>query len=182
MSVGAIGITRFEMERGQQFRRHVHEEHQLAWVSRGVLMVEVGDRYWVLPPSLALWVPAGTWHATIAVHEAVMEGVYVEPAATDRWAEPTVVAMTPLARELLGYLGGTLRAAERGRAERVLLDVLEPVDGATIDLPMPSDDRARAVAQLVLGDPGGTPRSTSWAARSGRAHAPCSASSWPRPA
>ena len=37
------------------YTQHVHDVHRLAWPEAGVvLMVEVDDRYWVLPPNLAL--------------------------------------------------------------------------------------------------------------------------------
>jgi AraC-like DNA-binding protein len=64
-----------------------------------------------------------------------------------------VVSVSPLARELIGYLAGDLAGEARSRAEAVLLDVLRPVSGATIELPMPADDRAREVAVMLMADP-----------------------------
>lgn len=154
----AIGLARFDMTRGQVFEQHVHEHHhQLAWVSTGVLMVEVGDRHWVLPPTLALWIPAGTWHASIALRASVLQGVYLEPAgcplALTYATTPTVLSVSPLARHLIEYLAGELDEPARAHAETVLLDVLRPVGTATLELPLPTDDRARQVAQLLLTDP-----------------------------
>jgi AraC-like DNA-binding protein/quercetin dioxygenase-like cupin family protein len=151
---GVIGLERFAMDRGQKFDRHVHEDHQLVWASSGVLTVEVEDRYWVLPTTLALWVPAGVLHASAALRESVMEGIYLDPARTPLgWERPTVVAVSPLARELIGHLGHELDEHARARAEGVLMDVLAPVQKATIEVPMPTDPRAREVAQLVMADP-----------------------------
>lgn len=153
---GVIDLERFEMDRGQKFDRHVHEVHQLVWASSGVLMVEVEDRYWVLPTSLALWVPAGVRHASAALRASVMEGIYLDPARTPvGWERPTVVAVPGLARELIGHLAHELGEGERARAERVLFDVLAPVEKATIEVALPTDPRAREVAQLVLADPAG---------------------------
>ena len=148
----AIGLERFEMLSGQSFERHVHDEHQLAWASTGVLMVDVEDRCWVLPPNLALWIPGGTWHAVVAMRASVLQGVYVDPAAPVGWRVPTVVSVSPLARQLLEYLAGELGERERVRAEAVLVDVLRPVGAATLELPLPTDPRARAVAELLLAD------------------------------
>lgn len=83
----AIGLERFDMLRGQSFERHVHEVHQLAWASRGVLTVDVENHCLVLPPNLALWIPAGTWHARIQ-------------AATGHLAEGLPVGRVA---ELVGY-------------------------------------------------------------------------------
>ena len=151
----AVGLERFEMLRGQTFQRHVHEIHQLAWASSGVVMVDVDDRCWVLPPNLALWIPAGVWHATVALRASVLQGIYLQPdGCPTSWGTPTVVAVSPLARQLIEHLAGEgLSTPARLRAEAVLFDVLSPVDRAAIDLPLPTDPRARQVADLLLADP-----------------------------
>ncbi|MFB9834713.1 AraC family transcriptional regulator [Actinoallomurus acaciae] len=150
----AIGLERFEMLRGQAFNRHAHDVHQLAWASTGVLMVGVDDRCWVLPPNLALWIPAGVWHVTAAQRDTVLQGIYLDPARCGlAWDEPTVLAVSPFAGHLIGYLTGDLDEAPRVRAEAVLLDVLRPVGRATIELPIPTDRRAREVADILLADP-----------------------------
>ena len=104
-----IGLRQFEMLRGQAFDRHVHEVHQLAWASSGVLVADAGGRCWVLPPNLALWIPAGTWHGVAALRETVMQGIYLDPAGCPpAWDGPAVMSVSPLARHLIGYLAGDL--------------------------------------------------------------------------
>jgi AraC-like DNA-binding protein len=154
MTAGAIGLSRFEMSRGQRFDAHQHTEHQLVWASRGVLMAEVEDRYWILPTTFALWIPGGVEHAVVARRESVMHGIYLDPARRAvAWRSPTIVSVVPLARHLIGYLTTELDDALRSHAETVLLDVLRPVVKATIELPLPSDDRARQVTRFLLADP-----------------------------
>jgi AraC-like DNA-binding protein len=149
-----IALARFEMFRGQSFERHIHDVHQLAWASSGVLMVDVEDRCWVLPPALALWIPAGVPHVAVALRETMLEGVYLDPArCPSGWGGPVVLAVSPLARHLLAHLAGELPEDARTRAEAVLMDVLRPVDKTSVELPMPSDERAREVAALLLADP-----------------------------
>ena len=142
------------MIRGQAFEVHAHETHQLAWASAGVLMVDAADRRWVLPPQLALWIPAEVPHVTIALRESVMQGIYLRadwcPLA---WDSPRVLAVSPLARQLIGYLAGGLPDEARARGEAVLFDVLRPAAKATIELPMPADGRARDVAAMLMRDP-----------------------------
>jgi AraC-like DNA-binding protein len=154
-SPSAIGLKRFEMLRGQAFDRHVHDVHQLAWASSGALVADAGGRYWVLPPNLALWIPAGTWHTMAALRETVMQGVYLDPAVCPVvWAAPTVVAVSPLARHLIEYLAGDgMSDKARVSAETVLLDVLRPVGKGAIELPVPADPRAREIADFLLSDP-----------------------------
>lgn len=150
----AIELERFEMLQGEAFEPHAHDEHQLAWASAGVLMVEVGGRCWVLPPNLALWIPGGARHTTIAMRETVLQGIYIDPRARIGWSEPTVVAVTPLVRHLIEHLAGELGEEARIRAEAVLVDVLRPVGTSTLELPMPLESRAREVAQALVADPG----------------------------
>ncbi|MEU6478572.1 helix-turn-helix transcriptional regulator [Streptomyces sp. NPDC047017] len=150
----SIDLERFEMLRGQTFRHHTHPDHQLAWARTGVLMVDIQDRCWVLPPHLALWIPAGVGHATAALRESVLQGIYLDPALCPlAWSTPTVLAVPPLARHLIDHLTGDLSPGARARAEIVLLDVLRPAAGAVFELPLPADPRAREVAGLLLEDP-----------------------------
>ncbi|MFJ2902051.1 helix-turn-helix domain-containing protein [Streptomyces sp. NPDC087212] len=150
----SIDFARFEMFRGQSFGHHVHDEHQLAWASSGVVMVGIADRCWVLPPHLALWIPGGLGHTTAALRETVLQGLYLDPAGCPFiWTAPTVLAVPPLARHLIEYLASEPSPAARVHAEAVLVEVLRPADGAVFELPLPVDARAREVAGLLLDEP-----------------------------
>ena len=52
------------MPAGTLFNWHAHQDHQLAWASAGVLTVLTEAATWVLPPTRALWIPAGLPHET----------------------------------------------------------------------------------------------------------------------
>lgn len=67
------------MPAGTLFNWHTQEDHQLAWASAGVLTVLTEGATWVLPPSRALWIPAGLPHETGASGQATMRSVYVPP-------------------------------------------------------------------------------------------------------
>ena len=73
-------VVTFPMPVGTRFEWHAHADHQIAWSPEGVLVVltEGGGSY-VLPPSRALWIPAGTVHETQASGAAVLRSVYLEP-------------------------------------------------------------------------------------------------------
>jgi AraC-like DNA-binding protein len=150
----AVLLTPVPMPLGTVFHRHSHPAHQLAWTNNSVLEVETAEGVWVLPPTRALWLPAGVPHETRATGPTVLRGIYLDP---DRylvdWSAPTPVAVGPLLAALLLYLEGELDPAARERAETLLPDLLEPVRAVTIDLPMPSDPRARDVAEALLADP-----------------------------
>jgi AraC-like DNA-binding protein len=151
-----VSVRRFDLGAGTRFDSHVHEVHQIVWTGSGVVAVDVDGRTWVLPPTLALWVPAGVRHTTWIARPGTMRGIYVRTSAfAPPWRRPVVVAVPGLMRELLDFLDdAVLPGAVRHRAEALLMDVLRPVAVAPITLPMPTDLRAVAVARGVLEHPG----------------------------
>ena len=134
------------------FDWHRHDHHQLAWASRGVLVLSVGTSSYVLPRTRALWIPAGIRHAVSTQGATTMLSIYVEPGQCPLgWTEPTVVDADGLAGALGAHLTSpTLTPAARVRAESVLWDVLEPVPTTVLSTPLPTDDRARRVADGIL--------------------------------
>jgi AraC-like DNA-binding protein len=154
--VQAAIVCTFPMAVGTRFEWHHHHEHQLAWSPEGVLVVRTHAGSYVLPPTRALWIPAGTSHETRASGVAVLRSVYVRtrdcPIAWDR---PTPVEATALLRELIPHLeDDSLTIEQRLRAEAVLFDLLAPLAVATIDIRAPTDERACRVAEALLADPG----------------------------
>lgn len=146
----------FDLAAGTWFPWHVHDLHQLVWASRGVVAVNVGDAHWVLPPTRALWLPAGVSHRTGTAGRSMLRGVYADPERCPvRWDAPRMIMVRPLLRELLEHLANAdLSTAARARAELVVFDLLEPVEVVPIVVPVPSDPRARQVADVLLADPG----------------------------
>src|SRR5579875_1492561 len=134
----ALVVVSFPMPRGSVFDWHTHDDHQLAWAPSGVLMVRTEPTAWVLPPSRALWIPAGIRHETLSTSSATMQAVYVRPDRCPiNWTDCTPVSASPLLAELIEHLAGTeLDPVARAHAEAVVVDLLQPVTMATIDVPM----------------------------------------------
>jgi AraC-like DNA-binding protein/quercetin dioxygenase-like cupin family protein len=152
----AVIVATFPMAAGLVFDWHAHPDHQLAWAASGVLTVRTRASTWVLPPSRALWIPAGLRHETLSAGAATMRSAYVRPALCPvSWTEPTPVSASPLLAELIGYLAEAgLDPGRRARAESVLVDLLQPVAMTTIEVRRPADDPARQVADQLAADPG----------------------------
>ena len=149
-----IVVGRFSLDPGEWFEEHRHDQHQLIWAHRGVLVVNIGELRWVLPTTRALWVPAGIAHQTGASTSATMLSPYLLPArCAVRWTEPTPIAVDELLGPLIAYLTTDLEPDARARAEAVVVDLLRPATATPIRIPMPDDDRARAVAEIILRDP-----------------------------
>ena len=152
------------MPAGLVFDWHTHEDHQLAWAASGVLTVRTDAATWVLPPTRALWIPAGLRHETLSAGAATMRTLYVRPGLCPiSWPDFTPVTASPLLAELIGYLEDPgIDEARRARAEAVLTDLLQPVPMSTIDVRMPSDDRALRVARALTADPADGRTLTQW--------------------
>ncbi|HET6704816.1 helix-turn-helix transcriptional regulator [Amycolatopsis sp.] len=148
-------LGEFDLPAGTWFPSHWHPVHQLVWSARGVVAVKAGDAAWVLPPTRALWMPAGVRHRTGALGRAALRGIYADPSLSPvSWPEPRMVVVRPLLRELLEYLTGDgVAPAARLRAEAVAFDLLEPLDVVPIVVPSPADPRALDVATAVLANP-----------------------------
>ena len=151
----AIVVATFPMPAGLVFDWHTHPDHQLAWAASGVLTVRTKEAAWVLPPTRALWIPAGLRHETLSDGAATMRSAYLRPGLCPiTWTEPTPVTASSLLAELIGYLeANDLDPDRRARAEAVLVDLLQPVAMTTIDLRKPADDPARRVADQLVADP-----------------------------
>jgi AraC-like DNA-binding protein len=160
----ALVVVSFAMPRGSVFDWHTHEDHQVAWAPSGVLMVRTHSRAWVLPPTRALWIPAGVRHETLSTSSATMQALYIRPHLCPiSWKECTPVAAGALLAELIGYLAEPdLNPAARARGEAVVVDLLRPVTMATIDISMPQEARAREVAEALCGAPADTRTLEEW--------------------
>ncbi|OKH98960.1 AraC family transcriptional regulator [Streptomyces sp. CB02923] len=165
----AVVVASFEVDDGQWYGRHWHATHQLAWAEKGVIAVRARGNTWVLPPTMALWIPAGTEHATGASGPVTGRSLYYLPDRCPvRWSAPTVVGVSPLLRELIAYLADEgLSANARERAEAVVLDQLRPVSVATVLAPLPRDDRARHVARALRARPADDRTLAQWGAEVG---------------
>lgn len=160
----AIRALTIPMAPRSRFERHVHDSHQLAWASHGVLSVVADAGTWVLPPSRALWIPAGVPHETIASERSTMRTLYLDADQCPiRWEAPRPVVATRLLAALIEHLNNAdLDPEHRGRAEELTLDLLEPVEVATIQVTMPSDERALEVARALISDPADTRNLAAW--------------------
>jgi AraC-like DNA-binding protein len=160
----AIRAVTYPMAPRSRFERHVHDMHQLVWAADGVLTVIADAGTWVLPPSRALWMPAGVTHETNASERSTMRTLYLRPQACPiRWDSPTPILATRLLAALIEHLDdSSLDPPHRSRAEQLVLDLLEPVDVATIQVTMPTDERALGVARALTSNPADTRNLTAW--------------------
>jgi AraC-like DNA-binding protein len=150
-------------ERGVHLGLHVHAEAQLLFASRGVMLVTTPKGRWLVPPRRAVWLPPRLEHAVDMLTDLDMRSLYIAPRwlashpEQPRLEREFVVAVGPLLRELVLAMFAEAKAGSPRAdllARLALFELAEAEDGATF-MPMPSDPRARRVAELVLAEPAG---------------------------
>jgi AraC-like DNA-binding protein/quercetin dioxygenase-like cupin family protein len=155
----AMVVGAWPLDAGFWFEAHTHPQPQVLWSPRGAIgvTVDTGNRteHWALPPTRALWVPTGVPHRTGATRAATLHGIFLNAERCPlTWRSPTVLAVSPLLAELIRYLRAErLGEPERARAEAVLLDLLDPLPSAPLEVRMPPDPRAAQVAALLRANP-----------------------------
>jgi AraC-like DNA-binding protein len=151
---------------GDVIDRHWHDDHQLIYVSTGVLAIRTERGAWVASRGRAIWVPARIWHEHRVYGQSFLHvvgfGVNNAPLPD---ISPTVVTVTGLLRELLiACTEPGLTASEERRIRAVLNDRLRRAHVRPLTLPAASDPRLARACQVVTDDLR-QPRTVTWLAR-----------------
>jgi AraC-like DNA-binding protein len=146
---------------GYRIERHRHPWHQLLFASSGAMTVASSQASWMIPAGRAVFIPARGVHAIRMWGLVEMRTLYFSPPLTT--FEDThcrVVEVSPLLRELI--LRTVQRAGLDSRAapDTWMIRLLEgevkaaaEAGDARLALPLPSDERALALARHVLERP-----------------------------
>ena len=138
-------------------------------------MTVTGDRNsWMIPPGRAVLIPAGTPHAIRMWGDVAMRSLYIPvdvTASAFHVDTCRVISVRPLLRELILRVAQMAaldsRVAAEARLMGVLMDELAAASIEPLLLPLPSDSRALAVAEAVLGNPADTPTAETLARHAG---------------
>jgi AraC-like DNA-binding protein len=154
---------------GDVIDRHRHDEHQLIYVSTGVIAITTEHGSWVAAPDRAAWIPTGIWHEhRFYGHTSFHSVGFTSAAAPLPGDTPTVVAAGGLIRELMiACTEAGLRPAEERRIRAVLIDRLARLEVQRLSLPHAQDPRLAQACRLVTNDLS-QPRSITWLARTAR--------------
>jgi AraC-like DNA-binding protein len=153
-----ITALAYDYRPGHSIPWHFHEWDQLVYASRGVMTVTTAQGAWVVPAHRAVWIPAKVPH-TIGISGVVaMRTLYLKrELAAHLPSGCCVLNVSPLLRELI------LHTCMLGRLDRtvpwqrhlvqVSLDLLQTIQMVPLQLPNPSDLRARRVADALSVSP-----------------------------
>lgn len=137
------------------WQQAAHTDHELLWSTTGNVTVEAAGQLWLVPPVLGIWLPAGLPHRVRADSGSITYATYV---SADR-ALPTPpsivgVPLTGALRELILHNHyGEMNDDERMRLQHVVVDLIKPVQTASLDIPMPTLPALRGIAEAIIADP-----------------------------
>ena len=137
---------------------HQHSRSQFLYASAGVMTVKTGKGIWVVPPLLAVWIPANTLHEIEVSGHLSMRTLYIDPRSfLGPSAECCVIAVTPLLRELVLHAVTIPQPYPLGGAEERLLNVMleqiSSVNVAALELPIPEDPRLKKIYDHLTDNP-----------------------------
>jgi AraC-like DNA-binding protein len=139
---------------------HSHRRAQLVFAVKGAMTVQAAGSLWSLPPSHALWIPAGVVHRIRANGAVEMRTLYIRERHASRVKRDChVLFVSPLLRELI------LRAVELprlydergmgGRVMKLIVDEISRLPPRPLGLRMPRDPRLLRLCAPLLRDVSG---------------------------
>ena len=159
MSIDPFTLRRGYKQRGLGMPTHSHEDAQLTFAASGMVQVHTDEGRWLVPPQLAVWIPAGVLHRIEVLSDAELWLVHWEPSVALAWApatrldRPFTLRVTPLMHSLLTAAFAADIAPEKAAlVTRLMLHELTETAHAPTFLPLPTSPVGRRVADLALGD------------------------------
>jgi AraC-like DNA-binding protein len=136
---------------------HSHRRAQLVFAVKGTMSVRAADTVWSLPPSHALWIPAGVVHRITANGAVEMRTLYVRERHARRVKRAChVLFVSPLLRELIVRAVELPRLYDErgmgGRIMKLIVDEISRLPPQPLGLRMPRDPRLLRLCAPLLRD------------------------------
>lgn len=154
-----VGAMARDLPDGHRISPHHHRRAQLIYGTTGAITVVTDYGTWTVPGNRGVWIPAGVTHAMSCAGAVRLRTLYIEHnAASDLPAEPTVVSISPLLRELIDdatripvdYLHGSRDATVMD----LLLTELRPIPVTALHLTLPEDAELARLCRAIQDAPG----------------------------
>lgn len=145
------------LPKGELIPPHCHRRAQLIFAVRGTMTIQADGGRWTVPPSHALWVPAGMVHEIRTHGPLEMRTLYVQPGhARHIGSECRVLFVSPLLRELILRAMALPRLYDPsgmgGAVMQLILHEIAALPAQPLGLRMPRDPRLLRLCGLLLDD------------------------------
>jgi AraC-like DNA-binding protein len=157
---------------GHVIAPHKHLRGQLVYAEHGVVMLVAEGGSWIVPPTRAVWIPAGTLHNLRCIGAVRLRSIYLRPDVRLRLpAHAQAVGVSPLLRELIlaavAVVPPYTADSRDGRVMQLLLDELQALPVLPLHLPQPADARLRRICRRLTERLDDTATLATWAAELG---------------
>ncbi|MDT8912552.1 helix-turn-helix transcriptional regulator [Amycolatopsis sp. PS_44_ISF1] len=154
---------------GHLLPRHRHRRAQFLYGATGSMRVETADGTWTVPTRRAVLIPPGTDHSVLMTDVSTCS-LYLEPSAVPWFPRRCrAVEVAPLLRELLlAAVEIEPEYARHGRDAALNALLLHEVSRCLplpLELPLPRDERLRALCESFAKSPDVHDAPARWAAR-----------------
>lgn len=160
MNKTSFGVLRGFKTRVQGMGEHSHEEAQLTFAASGSVQVHTPGGRWLVPPQLAVFIPAGVVHRAEILSDAELWIVHWAVPILKDWGPSSLpeqaiaLHVSPLLRRLLEAASDSEAAPERTELVlRLMLHEMTNVAQAPTFLPIPTSATGRRIAEAALLDP-----------------------------
>lgn len=155
----SVATLAYEYPSSSQIPDHAHGSDQMIYAISGLMEVSSDQSTWLIPPNFALWIPARTHHRIQMSGPVSMRTLYLRRSLTARLeSRCAVLHVTPLLRELIVETVRVGQLRIRNPYECALRDLLISQLQNASPMPtfvtLPQEQRALAVAQAILRNPG----------------------------
>ncbi len=155
----SIASLAYEYPPAWQVPEHAHGSDQLIHATAGVMEVAAAQSLWLIPPQFAVWIPAQVRHSIRMPGAVSMRTLYLRPGLV-RKQHCAVLHISPLLRELIVEAVRIGNLKMRNAGHTALRDVIVAQIARASSIPtmlaMPSDPRARSVAEAIIANPKAT--------------------------
>jgi AraC-like DNA-binding protein len=154
-----IASVSADLKDGHVIPEHSHPEDQLLFASEGVMTVRTKQGVWVVPPLRAVWIPAQTPHSVAMSGPVSLRTLYFLPKLCCSLPKKCfVMNVSSLLKELILHACTFPKLHKRAPTERriveIIVDQLKAVESIPLQLPHPSDARAKRVVENLFANPG----------------------------
>ena len=163
----AVGFA-MDYPHGLSSGRHSHPKAQLVYAISGLMRLETADALFLLPPTMALFLPANMMHCISMQGDVAMREVFIDRTmAVALASQPRVLTVNPLLRELiLAICEEPVDWPMDGRCPHLialLLDEIARAKTLMTRLPQLREPRLSRIAQAVIENPADPRTLDDWA-------------------
>jgi AraC-like DNA-binding protein/mannose-6-phosphate isomerase-like protein (cupin superfamily) len=138
--------------------RHQHDWAQLIYARSGMMRVVAQGHIWHVPPTCAIWIPAGTEHQFRIRGEVAFRTLYVAAERSSGVARGLeAFEVVPLMGELILHILSLEmldpHVARHDRLAGLLVDLVNAAETVDLMLPLPKDIRALRLAEHFHSQP-----------------------------